>query len=364
MTLVKATPNPIVVDKAAGQSSGTTGVNYEKDSEQELWERNPPSGPWSPVNVHVRTGLGDKADLSGSFPITLKPGQNYELAVFEQGHGPSTSDPIQRAIVTVFCLLKKPEAGKLISDQNRAFGGTWYSHQTHTNVTTSIVEIGVSRTPPVVDANGLPRLQKPDGGPAVPPTLLVNDHKVELRPLFPGQHYFFVVIVADDSGSWDVRQEEFTLLRRKLTVEFPTLHIYNDGDPAAHGEADFWFEVYTGSTQQSPKQIASFYRPTADIDDWSETDRPYALGFAHVGGAEVIAPEQLSVFVRSRGTEHDGVLESDEGAWSHDVDLQLPSGRFIENVSNSTFLMDCPIATDGDDFHYGVDVRWSVDYVK
>ncbi len=186
MANVEAAPSPIIVDKAAGESSGMSTLKYEKYAEQQLWERRP-GGPWSLINVHVRTGLGDKADLGGSFSITLKPGQGYELAVFEQGHGPATTDPLRIADVTVFCLWKKPEARGLITDQNRTFGGTWYWHQTHTSVPTSIVEIGVSRTPPVVDANGLPHLHSPDGVPTVPLTIGAVDHKVELRPLLPGQ---------------------------------------------------------------------------------------------------------------------------------------------------------------------------------
>ena len=367
MANVVATPSPIVVDKSAGKTSGSTALKYEKNRDQELWERTDGAG-WSRINPHVRTGLGDVADSNGTFAITLKPGQSYELGVFDGGHGPTTTDPLERSAVAVFCLWKKPAALGLISDENRAFGGTWYWHQTHTSVPTRIVEIGVSRMPPDIDVNGLPHFKKTDGAPTVPLSALGtgpivgNDHKVELNPLFAGNFYFFALIVTDANGNWDVRQETFTTLRRKLTVEFPTMHIYNDGDPFSHGEADFWFDVYSGSgSQRTP--IESFHRDEGDIDDWNETDRPYKLGYAHVGQPETVSPEQEQVFVSSRGTEHDGFLESDEGAWSKDKQLFFPVGRFVETVVNQTFLMDCPIATDGDDFHYGVDVRWSVEYV-
>jgi len=367
MANVTAAPSPIIVDKTAGQTKGSTGLKYEKQREQELWERYD-SGAWSPINPHVRLGLGDEADVEGAFPITLKPGQSYELGVFDQGHGPTTSDPIERAAATVFCLWKKPQAMGLITDENRAFGGTWYSHQIHTNVPTRIVEIGVSRMPSTLDVNGLPHFKETDGAPTVPLTasgtgpVVSNDHKVELNPLLPGNLYFFAVIVTDANGNWDVRQETFTTLLRKLTVEFPAMHIYNDGDSLSYGEGEFWFEVYSGSQPQRTS-IAQFYRPTADIDDWNETDRPYPLGYAHVGQPEAVSPEQARVFVSSRGVEHDGALESDEGAWSKDKQLFFPAGRLIEKVVNQTLLMDCAIATDGDDFHYGVDVRWSVEYV-
>ena len=86
------------------------------------------------------------------------------------------------------------------------------------------------------------------------------------------------------------------------------------------------------------------------------------LGYAHVGLPTVVTPQHTSVYVESRGVEHDGIFESDEGAWSRATQLDFPAGRSVEKVVKRTFLMDCPISTDGDDFHYGVDVMWSVDY--
>jgi hypothetical protein len=178
----------------------------------------------------------------------------------------------------------------------------------------------------------------------------------------PGHHYFFVVVVADAVGNWEVRQEEFTTLRRKLTVEFPTLHVYNDGDPFSDGEGEFWFRVYAGDRTE-PWVIEQFHRGTTDIGDSNQTDRPYPLGFVHAGPPEVVDERLASVSVSSWGVEHDGYLESDEGAWSLDRTLPLPAGRFVENVASRSFLLNCPVATVGDDFHYGVEVRWSVSYV-
>jgi hypothetical protein len=308
----------------------------------------------------VRTGLGDEADFAGSFAITLKPGQAYELCVFEEDHGPLTTDPIRRACLTVHCLWKRPEERNLITDHNEAVGGTWYARQTHTNVPTSIVAIGVSRTPPVVDADGIPHLKSPEGAPTSALTTTQN-HFVELNPLRPGNHYFFLVLVTDSFGNWDFEEAELTTHRRKLSVGFPTIHIFNDGDPGTYGEGEFWFRVYFGTPPQ-PQIIEEFHLPTQDVDDWGETDRPYSIGIAHVGGFEVVKPGEENVWVGSRGIEHDGVFENDEQAWSLDTMLPIPAGRFVETVTNSTFFMDCPTATVGDDFHFGVDVKWSVDY--
>ena len=222
------------------------------------------------------------------------------------------------------------------------------------------VAIGASRTPPATGGLGPPIIQKPDGGPATPPGVGTN-HVTELRPLVPGNHYFFTAVVADAGGEWDMLNDQFDTLRRQLTVEFPTVHVMNDGDPSGHGEGEFWFRVFSGTVTQ-PTVIQEFHLPTQDIDDWGETDRPYSVGFAHIGMPEAVVPGQETVLVSSWGIEHDGILESDEGAGGQAL-LPLPAGRLVEAVTNSTLRMDCPVTTTDDDFHYAVDVKWSVAYV-
>jgi hypothetical protein len=127
----------------------------------------------------------------------------------------------------------------------------------------------------------------------------------------------------------------------------------------SHGEGEFWFSVLEGD------QVSQeFHIPTSDIDDWNETDRPYSLGYAHLGSLKKIEKGQESVLVRSWGVEHDGFMESDEAAGLlTGVSIPIPSGSLVETVINSPFFLDCPVATTGDDFHYGVDIRYSVEYL-
>ena len=63
--------------------------------------------------------------------------------------------------------------------------------------------------------------------------------------------------------------------------------------------------------------------------------------------------------------EHDGIFENDENAASplNYTTLPLPAGFSKENVQNAFSKLDCPAITTGDDFHFGVDVIWSVEYV-
>jgi hypothetical protein len=350
-------PDIIVVNNEIGDTSGSTQIFYQKEERDELWLKDG-GGTFQNPNVHVLTGKGDIADREGDFFIKLKPGGIYEAAIYEEGHGPFHTDPIRLARILIYCIWKKPEVRRLITDHNQSAGGTWYKHQVATNVPTDIVLIGVSTDPPQNDSNNIPRLKDPEGSLSEP-TFTTQNHFVELINLRPGNHYFFSVMVTDAFGNWDTFLGPFDTLRRKLTVQFTTLHIYNDGDPMSHGEGEFWFSVSEGD------QVSQeFHLPTSDIDDWNETDRPYSLGYAHLGSLKKIEKGQESVIVRSWGVEHDGFMESDEAAGLlTGVSIPIPSGSLVETVINSPFFLDCPVATTGDDFHYGVDIRYSVEYL-
>jgi hypothetical protein len=363
MAKLEATLNPIVVDNTITppESSGTTQIDYEKEREEELWEIGP-GGVWTTINVHLLTGQGNEADVTGSYTITLAPGQSYRVGIFTEEHGPLTTDPLPRADLTVFAIFKKPSARSLIVSVDQNTGGTWHRHVVTTNVATSVVLVGASRTPATVDNDGIPTLVDPDGASS---SVLATgtSHTLDLMPLVPGNHYFFTVMVVDGVGNWEVRQSEFDTLKRKLTVKFPTIHIYNDGDPATHGEGEFWFRVSAGNDTGALHSLEDFHLPEMDIDDWSETDRPYAVGFAYAElEPQTIPPDQPSIWLSSWAVEYDG-LDPDEGAGDlRGRQLFLPAGPG-EKVTNSAFTMDCPTTTVDDDFHYGVDINYSVEYL-
>ena len=81
MANLSAAPGLIVVDKSIG-SSGNSEIAYIKAGRlEDLWERTGPAS-WTFINVHLKTGQGDEADVSGHYTVTLKPGQIYQVAVF------------------------------------------------------------------------------------------------------------------------------------------------------------------------------------------------------------------------------------------------------------------------------------------
>ena len=263
-------------------------------------------------------------------------------------------------VFTVHCIWKRPEERNLITDHNEAVGGTWYARQTHTNVATSIVEIGVSRTRPFFDADGIPHLKSPEGAPTSPLTTTQN-HFVELNPLRPGNHYFFLVLVTDTFGNWDFEEAELTdapaKAHRRLSHD---AHLQRRRSGSVR-RGRVLVRAYSGSPPQ-PQIIEEFHLPTQDVDDWGETDRPYSIGIAHAGGFEVVDPgEERCRSARGASSTTERSRTTNKRGPSTPCCRSLPVDSWKRSPTR-TFFMDCPTATVGDDFHFGVDVKWSVDY--
>lgn len=364
MAKIVAKRNPIVVDRGAGETSGSTTISYEKTTDGALWIRLPGKG-WDAPNLFNLVGTA-KADESGTFAITLRPGEILDLAIFRFNLKPIDEQIVQtraEAFLKVFCVMRVSER-TLITDENEQTGGTFHKHQIATSENTSIARIGASRSQIMLDANGMPLLAELDGGPRIPPGFDSN-HIVELVPLLAGNHYFFAAMVVDINGNWDPMLREFNTLARVLKVSFDTLHIYNDGDSGAHGEAEFWFRVQFQGGPGQVTLIEEFHRPEADIDDWSETDRPYTLssGFKHNGLSQRVHDGEEEVMVTSWASEDDSPFGADGAGSLLGQSLGVPAGMGMEVVSGRPFHLDCPPSTDGSAFHYGVDGTWSVTYV-
>lgn len=357
MAALQASSNPIIIDLNSGVWGGST-IGYFKAPTDEIWHRFQ-GGPWQsdPDPTVAFDGLvSDFPDLEGSFPVLLRPGEIWEIAIFAQDHGP-LADPILLARLTLFAIAKQPKSN-LITSEDWNTGGTWHSHTVSTNAPTHLVVATASRTPLAFNNDGYPFPGQSDGATVISPGL-ANSHTVTTMPLLPGTPYTYLMVVVNGNGRWDYRTRAVVTLRRRFTVQFKTLRIFNDGDEADYGEARFRCRVMFMNGPGKPEIIEEFVRPEDDVDDWSETDRPYALGFAHVGDLRAVIDGQQRVWVSSFGNEDDWPLP-DEMAWSVDAALPFPVGPG-ENVPNAQFLLDCPNVTDSD-FHYGVDIQWSVNY--
>jgi hypothetical protein len=360
MSDIQASPNPIVVDNTISppEADGMTRIKYDKQAAEELWERKPGMG-WTLVPTY------DEGDISGRYDVILRPGQSYAAGVFSPTFGPNSKDP-RGTTVTVFAVLKKPSARPLITDHSGTGGGTWLRHGVKTTVPTTLFIAGASRTRPNRDSSELPTLIDPD---AVSPNPLGSSvsHDIELKPLVPGHHYFVTLMVVDDVGNWEVLDVEQDSLRRKMTVEFSTIHIQNDGDRDFFdaqnvGEAEFWFRVSAGDEGRAHNTLKEFHLPEMDIDDADFLGQPYSVGFAYVElEPQSIPPGRTQVWVNSTAIEDDSPFGEEGAGFIEGRRLDLPIGPG-EKVPSKVYQLHCPTST-GDDFWYNVDVTYSVDYV-
>lgn len=355
MALLKATTNPIVVDLNVAKNGGTI-VQYDKAREDELWHR-VKGGDWmfdeDPTTLSGFDGV--VPEVSGSYPVRLAPGEIYEIGIFSQDRGP-LGDPNLLAHLVVFAIARRPRSD-LIKSEDSNTGGTWHRHVLSTEEPTFAVVATASRTPLTFDEDGYPFPGPTYGATALSVAETVS-HDFTTLGLLPGTPYTYLVVVIDDAGRWDYRAAAITTLRRALTVQFQTLHVYNDGDTSTVGEVKFFFQVMFMNGPGQPELIEEFFRPRSDVDDWNETDRTYSLGYAHIGQPKQVHDGEQHVWVSSKGYEHDTWEE--DAAWSKDASLPLPIGPG-ETVSNAKLHLDCPPANGGE-LHYGVDIVWSVAY--
>jgi hypothetical protein len=358
MASLSASTNPIVVDLNTGASNGGTTIHYDKAREDELWHR-ANGGQWKfDEDLSNLSGfVGDDPEGSGRFPIRLAPGEIYEFGIFEVDRGP-LADPEPLAHLVVFAIARQPRSD-LIASEDSNTGGTWHHHVLSTVEPTFALVATARRTPLTFDGEGYPFPGPTDGVTALP-IAEATHHDLTTIDLLPGTPYTYLVVVIDDAGRWDYRAPAIRTLRRALTVQFETLHVYNDGDSSTTGEAKFYFQVILMNGPGQGTIIKEFERPESDVDDWSETDRPYPLGYAYIGALKQVHDGEQFVGVRSIGSEDDSPWGED-GAWGYDTALPLPVGPG-EVVTDANLHLDCPPSTDGSRFHYGVDVVWSVTY--
>jgi hypothetical protein len=204
MATLTASANPTIVDNTVGDTQGSTTITYEKEPWEELWHRTNRDG-WDRPNLHVLTGLGDVAERRASYPITLAPGDWYEVGIFDENDGPLTTDPGPLDDLVVFWLWKEPERRALISDTNQASGGTFRFSHVHTLVPTVVALVAASRLAPTI-VDGLPVFDDDPRNGLIRShsNTLGDDHRFELLPLVPGHLHHFAILVIDAGGNWEV----------------------------------------------------------------------------------------------------------------------------------------------------------------
>jgi hypothetical protein len=374
---------------------GIESTNLEYDGEGmdvQIWERFV-GDAWKKVNLIDRTGAGtaeeaEEAERRGRFRTKdMRAGEVLQFGLLPSNL--PTLDPNSpgfrveqfEAFVTIVAILAGTNETGWIVDQGSSVGGTFYFRRiitgslgsTGPRITTMRLEIGQER-PFRSPATGIWHLPDPKQILVSPST---TDHRFEVLGLLPGHHYFATILLIDDKGRWSSFQEDFTTLRRKVTVSFKRLEIVDDGDDGDNtGEAEFKFLILRGRFAgglgtSTVKTVAEFPYDHGNISD-KKNERYIDLGpkdFTHVMGPEKVMSEDHDVVIWIRGNEDDthggswffSLFESDEPAWGIKP-LPLPTGLGLEQVIDRPFTVYAKPAAVNCTFAFTTTAMYSIEY--
>jgi hypothetical protein len=296
---------------------------------------------WSKLNLIQENNASTaeeaaEAELHGKFTTpALSAGQVLQYGLLrEESIDPNATDfSLGRfePLVTIVAVLAGESQSGWIIDQNIAAGGTFYRRQVSTGarVTSMILEVG--ENPPTRDDTGIWRISNPAQTLA---STARTDHVVEVLNLLPGHHLFATVLLIDGSGQWSSLAEEFTMLLRKVTVNFKELEILNDGDSGGTvgttSEVTFNFLV-----QQGEQNVQNFpyFNENVSVKQAEKYITLEHFNFVHVLGPEVGTLENSKIGLWVKGEDHDGLASNDKAEGT--IALALPS-RLRKNAVQHT----------------------------
>jgi hypothetical protein len=253
MADMRADDNVIAVATIGG--TGTTRVKYDGEGLRVHIYRRFAGLPWTKLNLIMETGAttaeqAARAEITGRFTTpAVGAGQVLQYGLLLQDedgldpNAPGFSLGRFRALVTIVAVLAGASQPGWIVDQNIGVGGTFYGRQVTTGarVTTMMMEVGENR--PTPDVTGIWRIPGPSR------TLFsaaATNHVLEAQGLLPGHRHFVTILLVDGAGQWSSLAEDFTTLRRKVTVSFKQLEVVNDGDPGGTSNGSLHFIVRQG----------------------------------------------------------------------------------------------------------------------
>jgi len=278
----------------------------------------------------------------------------------------------------IFGLFKlwrnAPDKLKAAYRPEKYVGGTYYGLKYNSPGINTNILFEVSQQEPIYGLPNLLRFTDPDRFSTV--TVGAQQYDLQLMPMEPGTNYNTLIRYSDDQGNWLIEEGKFTSLRRQVTVRADSVHIDNDGDPMADGEASFTFQI-----GQGPTNTAIFFMGNEDFKVHSgqtiplgtmyklDTSLPLAdqLWPLPQGPAEkTFGPFSTSdglpaITVNAAGTEYDGLLESDEHTGGGaSVPFWYPFGPGEMVIDQTDSVIAKP---SNGNFEFTLNYRYSVTYV-
>jgi hypothetical protein len=358
---LQAAPDPLILDIEAGQTEGTTQVEYSKEPEQRIWHRWKP-GAWLKAVLQV-TAPDDPA-LSHGYLVSpkLAPGTVYQVAIWEAdidpNQLPNLDQPVRAlAAITVFVLRKRPERRAFFSDENYTTGGTYRQHQVVTKSPVNVCMM-VSTAAPESNAEGFLTFPHTDA------TMWASTNQsfmLQVTDLLPGTHYHELIRMSDEFGNWEFLQRDFATLKRRIRLKVTQLFINDDSDDFSNGEGSFLFALETGdiSVPTSWAKRGKFTYHNGNLET-GKAAVPVPPDTIEVG-PEAVNQANRHVRFAVEGTEDDTdsfFPDNDDTAWGS-KDLLLPTGTTDEVVSQRP---DSIGADRGLGFSFTVSFDYWVDY--
>jgi hypothetical protein len=378
-----ATPNHIVVDTEAGQTTGTTIIKYGSgEGRVFVWTRVLSSDEGGPVlddtwqlmdpNSPIVTCTSRPCDTHGTISVDLAPGQIWEGRLYleeeSDPNDPGTKEgPVAQLVVPA--LAKPPAAEDLIDSTDSNVGGTWIRFLAHTDVRTFCVLL-VGEDAPVEGLDGVPWLPQPQRPGSqlhtvfddVQPFGEYHEFLVESveRSIMPGNDFHFLLLAMDAFGNWDIQTGPFTTLRRAMTIDFDEIHIVNDGVPGdgvGHFSISLGGAVFEGICSFGPIDISD--RPDPGEGHKEHIPLPARCPKFVLPSTQVTHPHwDIELHTRGRVERTFG---EDDIARNSGAKIPIPEG-IDEVVINRPFATRATPEDPDDEFTYDVKTRVTIKY--
>lgn len=354
----------LVVDVENGPPHATTTIEYRKPADWVLWHRLL-GDDWIKVPLQI-VGLDDPHLLRGAFQtLVLRPGQMYEACVVPPDYEPDPGTPVHDWVVaydvddrgapphvSVVALRKRPEPRSFYSDGNGRTRGTY--HERDVITTTDVVaQLSISTSQWIDAGDGMLVLPGPKQvvtrGPQQTFGFVVED-------LLPGTTYYELLLLLDEYGNWEFRNETIQTLKRKVEAEVTELFIGDDSDDLSNGEASFTFSVRAQNPLLHESNLVTYGNSNLES---GQVAVPTPSG-TMVLGPSAATPETKRLFFHASAWEDDAgsvpVDEDDVADGTKELDLPNGSGENVQGATDSFEI------SGSDDWRVKVSYKYSVKY--
>jgi hypothetical protein len=232
--------NPILlIDKRKGQSSAVTQITYIREDK----DANIPLGLWywrsdnlqNPIPAFAAweptIGIAQKSNENNTiFSVDVFPGETYIYRLAYLNNGQISDDGVEIEIVGLlldgqsdFGIEGVQNVGTNTIPPLSFAGGTYINYQFQTKVPAKGVFCTMSHLPWKINPKTkMLYFTKPYKHYNLNNTLSQN-HTIHLKPLYPGNLYYGIVLLMDEYGRWQFFTDISITKKRKLNIKIKNI---------------------------------------------------------------------------------------------------------------------------------------------